>query len=299
MSNHTYRIGVIGLPQSGKSSITRRLQEMADEAGKKMAFIESHDLDELHGHSFDVVLQVVDSTRLEESLMLTPHIVDEKEKIVLALSRYDLLLDSDHSLQIGKLSELLGVPVTRVSISHNYGLDELLESVDKVAHQEASNAHPVYHAWEQKDEEAYMGYVHGVLTQTLNHGHHDKKTRIEIIDDILTSPISGSIILAIILGVTFECTFLLGGPLQDWLQMGVDALYELVQTHMAAGWLQSLLGDGIIIGVGSLLTALPNIIILFFFLSIGLYGACGFLDRRTDAPARIARPFVYPDADGL
>ena len=268
MSNHTYRIGVIGLPQSGKSSITRRLQEMADEAGKKMAFIESHDLDELHGHSFDVVLQVVDSTRLEESLMLTPHIVDEKEKIVLALSRYDLLLDSDHSLQIGKLSELLGVPVTRVSISHNYGLDELLESVDTVAHQEASNAHPVFHAWEQKDEEAYMGYVHGVLTQTLNHGHHDKKTRIEIIDDILTSPISGSIILAIILGVTFECTFLLGGPLQDWLQMGVDALYELVQTHMAAGWLQSLLGDGIIIGVGSLLTALPNIIILFFFLSI-------------------------------
>ncbi|MCI7556151.1 MAG: ferrous iron transport protein B [Bacteroidales bacterium] len=268
MSNHTYRIGVIGLPQSGKSSITRRLQEMADEAGKKMAFIESHDLDELHGHSFDVVLQVVDSTRLEESLMLTPHIVDEKEKIVLALSRYDLLLDSDHSLQIGKFSELLGVPVTRVSISHNYGLEELLESVDKVAHQEASNAHPVYHAWEQKDEEAYMGYVHGVLTQTLNHGHHDKKTRIEIIDDILTSPISGSIILAIILGVTFECTFLLGGPLQDWLQMGVDALYELVQTHMAPGWLQSLLGDGIIIGVGSLLTALPNIIILFFFLSI-------------------------------
>ena len=268
MSNHTYRIGVIGLPQSGKSSITRRLQEMADEAGKKMAFIESHDLDELHGHSFDVVLQVVDSARLEESLMLTPHIVDEKEKIVLALSRYDLLLDSDHSLQIGKLSELLGVQVTRVSISHNYGLDELLESVDKVAHQEASNAHPVFHAWEQKDEEAYMGYVHGVLTQTLNHGHHDKKTRIEIIDDILTSPISGSIILAIILGITFECTFLLGGPLQDWLQMGVDALYELVQTHMAAGWLQSLLGDGIIIGGGSLLTALPNIIILFFFLSI-------------------------------
>ena len=47
MSNHTYRIGVIGLPQSGKSSIARRLQEMADEAGKKMAFIESHDLDEL------------------------------------------------------------------------------------------------------------------------------------------------------------------------------------------------------------------------------------------------------------
>ena len=268
MNEQSYRIAVVGLPQSGKSSITRRLQEIADQEKKLFQFIEAHNHDELHDQHYDVVLQVVDSTRLEESLMLTPHIVDEKEKIVIALGRYDLLLDTDHSLQIGKMSELLGLPVTRVSVSHNYGIDELFASIVKVAQQPASKANPVFHAWEQEDDDAYMAYVHGVLTQTLNHGNHDRKTPREIIDDILTKPVSGSIVLAIILGITFECTFLLGEPLQELLQRGVDALYELVQTHMAAGWLQSLLGDGVILGVGSLLTALPNIIILFFFLSI-------------------------------
>ena len=49
-----------------------------------MQFVEVHDPDELHGHAYDVVLQVVDATRLEESLMLTPHIIDEQQKIVLA-----------------------------------------------------------------------------------------------------------------------------------------------------------------------------------------------------------------------
>ncbi|MBQ2475255.1 MAG: hypothetical protein II513_07925, partial [Ruminococcus sp.] len=63
-----------------------------------MHFVEVHNPDELHNHAFDAVLQVVDSTRLEESLMLTPHIIDEEEKIVLAIGRYDLLLKTDHSV---------------------------------------------------------------------------------------------------------------------------------------------------------------------------------------------------------
>ena len=94
-----HKIAVIGLPQSGKSSLTRALQNLvAQRHASKAAnahdieFVEVHNPDELHGHTYDVVLQVVDSTRLEESLMLTPHIIDEHEKIVLAIGRYDLLL---------------------------------------------------------------------------------------------------------------------------------------------------------------------------------------------------------------
>ena len=73
------RIGVIGIAQSGKSSLTHALQSLADAGGQEVRFVEVHHPDELHGHAFDVVLQVVDSTRLEESLMLTPHIIDEQE----------------------------------------------------------------------------------------------------------------------------------------------------------------------------------------------------------------------------
>ena len=67
---------------SGKSSLTQALQALADgQAPSAFAFNEVHNPDELHGHAYDVVLQVVDATRLEESLMLTPHIIDEQEKI--------------------------------------------------------------------------------------------------------------------------------------------------------------------------------------------------------------------------
>lgn len=268
MKDKRFRIVVVGLRNSGKSALTKRLQEIADERLKPLEFVEAHDLDDLHGHGYDVVLQVVDSTRLEESLMQTPHIVDEKEKIVIALGRYDLLLESDHSLRIDKLSELLGIPVERVSVRRNYGLEDLLLTVYLAALQPASAANPVYHAWEQKDEDAYMGYVHGVLTQTLIHAQNDTHTRLEKIDAVLTGKWTGFPILAAVLFLIFECTFLMGAPIQDWMQAGVDKLYDILHATMSDGWLCSLLADGIVMGVGSLLTALPNIIILFFFLSV-------------------------------
>ena len=63
------KIAVIGLPQSGKSSLSKSLQQLAHAQKSEMQFVEVHDLDELHGRTYDVVLQVVDSTRLEESLI--------------------------------------------------------------------------------------------------------------------------------------------------------------------------------------------------------------------------------------
>ena len=82
------KIAVIGLAQSGKSALTSALQKLADKVAHDLQFTEVHNPDELHGHSYDVVLQVVDSTRLEESLLLTPHIIDEHEKINRPLAGY-------------------------------------------------------------------------------------------------------------------------------------------------------------------------------------------------------------------
>ena len=162
------KIAVIGLPQSGKSSLTSALQALADKAKSGIQFIEVHNPDELHGHAFDTVLQVVDSTRLEDSLLLTPHIIDEEEKIVIAIGRYDLLQKTDHSLDIPKLQELIGVPTCRVSVRKNYGLEECLDILRETAQREGSTAHPIYHLRDQKgDEDTYRAYVHGVLTQTL------------------------------------------------------------------------------------------------------------------------------------
>ena len=263
------KIAVIGLPQSGKSAITSALRSLADKGTHDLQFTEVHNPDELHGHSYDVVLQVVDSTRLEESLLLTPHIIDEHEKIVLAIGRYDLLLATDHSLDIPKMQQLIGVPTCRVSVRKNYGLEECLTLIEDTATKPLSMAHPIYHLRDQGDDDAYRAYVHGVLTQTLTHAKNDPhRTRLEKIDKVLTNPWLGFPIMMAVLYFVFWCTFTLGAYPQEWIENGINALCELAHAHMADGWFSGLLIDGVLQGVGAVLAFLPNIIILFFFISL-------------------------------
>ena len=263
------KIAVIGLPKSGKSALMQALQNLADKERQAMQFTEVHHSDELHGHAYDVVLQVVDSTRLEESLMLTPHIIDEQEKIVIAIGRYDLLQKTDHTLNIPKLEQLIGVPTCRVSVRLNYGLPNCLSVLREVAARPVSTAHPIYHLRDQDDEDTYRAYVHGVLTETLTHAKNDKhQTRLERIDKVLTNPWLGFPIMLAILYLVFWCTFTLGGYPQEWIETGIDDLCEWCHDTMAEGWLSSLFIEGVLKGVGAVLAFLPNIIILFFFISM-------------------------------
>ncbi len=270
----THKIAVIGLPRSGKSSLAKALQDLANsqELSAKshaMQFVEVHHPDELHGHAYDVVLQVVDSTRLEESLMLTPHIIDEQQKIVLAIGRYDLLLKTDHSLNIPKLEQLIGVPTCRVSVRKNYGLPNCLDIVENTIHKPASTAHPIYHLRDQGDDDTYRAYVHGILTETLTHAKDDKhQTRLERIDKVLTNPWLGFPIMMAILYLVFWCTFTLGAYPQAWIEGGIDALSTWLWGLLDPSWWSSLLIDGVLQGVGAVLAFLPNIIILFFFISL-------------------------------
>lgn len=263
------RIAVIGMPQSGKSALTSALQTLADKDNFALQFVEVHNPDELHGHSYDVVLQLVDSTRLEESLLLTPHIIDEHEKIVIAIGRYDLLLQTDHSLNISKLEQLIGVPTCRVSVRKNYGLEECLALIEDTAAKPLSTAHPIYHLRDQGDEDTYRAYVHGVLTQTLTHAPDDAhQTRLEKIDKVLTNPWLGFPIMMAALYLVFWCTFTLGAYPQGWIEQGVEWAAERLSGLMPHTWWSGLLIDGVLQGVGAVLAFLPNIIILFFFISL-------------------------------
>ena len=276
MSEH-HKIAVIGLPQSGKSSLSQALQDLVESRKSgvdrqeihDIEFVEVHNPDDLHGHTYDVVLQVVDSTRLEESLLLTPHIIDEHEKIVLAIGRYDLLLQTDHSLDIPKLEQLIGVPTCRVSVRKNYGLEECLAIIERTIHKPVSTAHPIYHLRDQADEDAYRAYVHGILTQTLTHAKDDKhQTQLERIDKVLTNPWLGFPIMMAILYFVFWCTFTLGAYPQEWIEEGIGLAGEWLSGLVEPSWWSSLLIDGVLQGVGAVLAFLPNIIILFFFISL-------------------------------
>ena len=268
--NQHIRVAIVGSSGSGKTSLAGALQAQAKLHGADdyVSFEELHDLDRLHNHEYQVVLQVVDATRLEESLMFTPHIIDEQEKIVLAIGRYDKLLETEHSLNIPLFSELIGAPVQNVSVRRNRGIDKLYDLILEVNSKPASEAHPVDRGWHQDDADAYRAYVHGVLTQTLTHSPNDKHTRLEWIDSMLTNPWIGFPLMLLILYIVFQVTFTLGAYPQGWIEQGVEALCDYCRTLMKEGWLSSLLIDGVIQGVGAVLSFLPNIVILFFFISI-------------------------------
>ena len=269
MSKANVHIAVVGSSRSGKTALTGALQARALELEMPFAFTEVHNLDDLHGHTFDLVLQVVDSTNLETSLLLTPHIIDEQEKIVMAFGRYDALLDTDHELDFRKMRQLIGVPLCRVSVRRNQGIDELLQLLDKTAAKPASTAHPIYHIRDLGDEAAYVAYVHGVLNQPLRHAKNDQhQTRLERIDKVLTNKWLGFPIMLLILYLVFECTFTLGAYPQEWIAAGIDLLCNCCHGAMPEAWWSSLLIDGVIQGVGAVLAFLPNIIILFFFISL-------------------------------
>lgn len=269
MAQERIEIAVVGSAQSGKSLLTECLQRASDAEDKGWIFSEIHDLDDLHAHRFAVILQVVDCMNLEQSLLLTPHIIDEQEKIVMAFNRYDMLLQTDHSLNLREMRTLIGVPLELVSAATGQGIAETVRLIGETLQRPLSTAHPIYHLRDLSNEDAYEAYVHGILTRCLRHAENDRfQTTLEKVDKILTNKWIGFPLMLLTLFVVFQCTFTLGAYPQEWIQTGIDALCNWGHSVLPAVWWSSLLIDGVVQGVGAVLAFLPNIIIIFFFISL-------------------------------
>ena len=116
---------------------------------------------------------------------------------------------------------------------------------------------------------AREGFIAGALQETVRHSSDNSDhTLTQKIDAVLTSRWLGLPILILILLGVFEATFALGAYPQQWIENGISRLCETLSGAMHPGWLSSLLINGVVQGVGAVLAFLPNIIILFFFLSI-------------------------------
>lgn len=258
-------VAVVGSAQCGKTSFVEMMNGVE---GTNIHFDEHHSHQEMDAEPHDVVVQVLDATNLRDSLELTPSFIDHQHPLVLVLNRYDLLEQTGHKLNLRRFRELVGVPVVTTASLTGEGVQEVLQLVEKVASQPQQTAHPVFHGWEQKDEQAYHAWMEGVLADTLTHPEKDERTWEEWVNRLLISPWTGFPILALLMGVIFWCTFAIGDPIGEWMGQGIDRLHEWCETSIPQGWVNSLVANGVILGVGSLLTALPNIIILFFFLSV-------------------------------
>ena len=124
---------------------------------------------------------------------------------------------------------------------------------------------------------AKYGFITGALKETFNNPNQAKKTRSEKIDNILTNKYLGFPLFTTILFLMFYSTFVLGAYPMNWIDLGVAALGNFVSGIMSDGMLKDLLVNGIINGAGSVFVFLPNILILFLFISL-LEGS-GYMSR--------------------
>jgi len=115
---------------------------------------------------------------------------------------------------------------------------------------------------------ARYGFIFGALKETFRPGPRSKMNNSDRIDYLLTHKFLGFPIFLLFLWVMFTVTFTLGAYPQDWIDRGVTMLGNAINSFMPDGSLKLLISEGIIGGVGGVIIFLPNILILFFFISL-------------------------------
>lgn len=112
------------------------------------------------------------------------------------------------------------------------------------------------------------GFIRGALSETFKNGDDQKKQLGYALDVVLTNRWLGIPVLLLFMWLMFQATFTIGAYPQQWIEMGIEWLANLIHGILPAGMLNDLLTDGVISGVGGVLVFLPNILILFFFISL-------------------------------
>ena len=250
----------------------------------------------------DGIINIVDATNIERNLYLSMQLIELNLPMVIALNMMDEMRANGNTVDVNKLEEELGVPVVPISAAKNEGIDELIEHALRAAQLKmlpkrqdfCSGAvhrciHSLAHIVEDHAEAAGVPMrfaatklVEGdkpmmdMLRLSENEveliGHTVAEMEAELGTD-REAALADMRYFLIIMLVIFWLTFgVIGTWLSDLLSLGIDAVTSLVDRGLTAYGINpvvhSLIIDGVFAGVGSVLSFLPIIVTLFFFLSI-------------------------------
>ena len=149
---------------------------------------------------------------------------------------------------------------------------KLLEDDEEVKEEHPISAtNVVDRSYEKEIIQTKYAYIENIVNETLFH-KEKKKERTDKVDALLTHPFWGVPMFLLIMCFVFFLTFTVGDFLKGYFEIGLDRLSEGISRFLVsvnvAGWMQSLVVDGIIAGVGGILTFIPNIFILFLALAV-------------------------------
>ena len=363
------KIGLAGNPNVGKTTLFNNLTGLHQHVGnwpgktveqavghfeednKRFEVIDlpgnyalsAHSIEEIVSRDFivdeesDAIINIVDAANLERNLYLTVQMMELNANMGVCLNMNKIARKNGITVDVDKLSELLGVPVIEIEANSDIGHKDLLKMIedlknhpinskDKLVYgnelkehlqdlvdviskdknlldvsafwtaiklleddeivmdkvQQSSMSNPIFlEVRKVKDHlkdiygvsaeeviaDARYAYIDGLINECVKLPENRQLTLSEKIDKVVTNRILGIPIFLIIMWVVFQVTFTIGAPFQDLLDAGFSALGDAVTAGMGENMISSLLVDGVIGGVGSVLSFVPQIILLFLLLS--------------------------------
>ncbi|HZN46831.1 MAG TPA: ferrous iron transport protein B, partial [Ramlibacter sp.] len=235
----------------------------------------------------DLIVCVADATNLRLHLRFALEVRSLGLPMILALNMSDAARRRGIRIDREKMQERLGVPVVETVAVRRGGARDLMDRLDARHPTNPPIAPPV---------EDVHAEVNRILAETVS-----MPRRTAAIDDrvdrVVLHPVWGLLILLVALFLIFQAVFAWAALPMDWIKAGIEGLGNVVTNLLPAGPLQSLLVDGIIAGVGSVVVFLPQILILFLFIlaleeSGYLPRAAFLLDRLMAGVGLTGRSFI-------
>jgi ferrous iron transport protein B len=239
----------------------------------------------------DVIVIVVDAENLERNLFFVSQVLELDRPTVLALNRIDRLEAAGISIDIPELINELGITVVPVAATRGQGVDHLRRviAVAQTLPRPAGLLAPSARDSSPNDEaETRYAWASGVIARTVVHTARDARTSSDRVDSIVLHRVWGPLIFLAVMGIVFQAMFTWARPLMNELQALFNAIGALITYVLPAGDLRSLIVNGVIAGVGSVVVFLPQITILF--LLIGLLEDTGYMARAAFVMDRFMRP---------
>ncbi|MDP3591839.1 ferrous iron transporter B, partial [Phenylobacterium sp.] len=244
----------------------------------------------------DVVICVADATNLRLVLRLAMELKQVGRPMVLALNMYDIAQRQGLRIDLEGLSREIGAPIVTTVATRKRGIEDLVAQVDALA----AAGQLVGENTSREPNAAEIRHAHAeaqrlVRTYVRPPGHPDTWTG--KIDKVLLHPVGGLAILLGLLFVMFQAVFTWATPAMDGIEAIFGALGQFVGAYVSNDLLRSLISDGIIAGVGSVLVFLPQILVLFFFIilleDLGYMARAAFLmDRIMGGAGLHGRAFI-------
>jgi ferrous iron transport protein B len=308
------RLALVGLPNCGKTALFNRLtgsrQKVANYPGVTIERKEGQCVDAEQGRSYrvldlpgayslgatsldeaitrdviigrlageappELIVNVLDATNLRLGLRMTLELRQLGRPMIVVLNMSDLARKRGLRIDAAQLSRELGCPVVETVAVQRGGERQLLQAL--AAQERPAEALRLdYVAPNRQQLEATQREVRRLL-DAMGYALPDRSSGLARLDALVLHPVSGPILLALILFLVFQAVFGWAAVPMELIKEGVGALGSAAEAWMTPGPLRSLVVDGVIAGAGSVLVFLPQILILFLF--ILLLEDSGYLPR--------------------